>query len=394
MHGPLMAMGLTLESVVRKRWFALVLWLLSYVLRKRPGVWVFYPKHFRANKIQGNVLHLLQHIADAHPEIAVHIVNVSDADAQRHPAFASQMLGAVASWRAVWVLAQAEAIIIDSGVFQLGRLPFVQLWHGTGFKNVHYLDEHNGLVDRMKIRWMARKTLFAVASSYTDKLRKEQSMLARAARVTGSPRNDSLAQDQHAARQSIHRALGLHDNVQVFLYAPTFRDRSSFSGLSAKVMQRMQTHLREAGGVLLLKAHPKMRFPAIPVGCDCIHDISHTVADVQEALLAADVLISDYSGIVTDFAILNRPTIFFWPDYQQYCAQDRNFYYDLREVLPGPFISDEDGLLQAMRDTAWFGDPAYAARFRLYQRRFHAFADGESCQRVVSMLKRSLQCHR
>src|SRR5439155_26900103 len=81
---------------------------------------------------------------------------------------------------------------------------------------------------------------------------------------------------------------------------------------------------------------------------------------VEELCLAADVLVTDYSSIMFDYAVLDRPIVIHAPDWERYREQ-RGTYFDLLAEPPGTVATDDDGVLDALRSGAAFGDQARLA---------------------------------
>ena len=98
-------------------------------------------------------------------------------------------------------------------------------------------------------------------------------------------------------------------------------------------------------------------------------------------LLISDVLISDYSSIMIEFALLDKPIIFFTYDYDTYMSEDRGFYFDFKENVPGPVVYTTDELIAEIKNNDF--DKNKISEFRKTQ--FNA-TDGEASKRVVDFL--------
>jgi hypothetical protein len=88
-----------------------------------------------------------------------------------------------------------------------------------------------------------------------------------------------------------------------------------------------------------------------------------------EALLKAAVLISDYSGVLCDFLALDRPTIFFAFDLDDY-LRHRNLYVDYAEFAFGPRVDSVEALVQGIVSSAFLDQRAFAAKRSFWQREF------------------------
>ena len=98
---------------------------------------------------------------------------------------------------------------------------------------------------------------------------------------------------------------------------------------------------------------------------------------VEELCIAADVLVTDYSSIMFDFAVLDRPIFIHAPDWETY-RERRGTYFDLMTEAPGPVARTDAELLDALR-AGERGDAARAA----FRERFCSLEDGGAAERVV-----------
>ena len=149
----------------------------------------------------------------------------------------------------------------------------------------------------------------------------------------------------------------------------------------------MQQYLQQTNSIFVVKKHKYDRALHVPCIYDNIIDLTPEVGDVQELLAVADILISDYSGIVSDFVLTERPILFYVYDYDDYVKNCRTFTYDLKKLLPGPFIYNEDVLLQYICDIKWFDDKLYKNRYLKFKELFQKYDDDKSSFRVVALLE-------
>jgi CDP-glycerol glycerophosphotransferase (TagB/SpsB family) len=98
---------------------------------------------------------------------------------------------------------------------------------------------------------------------------------------------------------------------------------------------------------------------------------------VEELMLAADVLVTDYSSIMFDYAVLDRPIVIHAPDWEIYRTL-RGTYFDLMEEPPGPITRTEQEVVAALEN----GDPGASARAG-FRAKFCSLEDGCAAERVV-----------
>jgi CDP-glycerol glycerophosphotransferase len=112
-----------------------------------------------------------------------------------------------------------------------------------------------------------------------------------------------------------------------------------------------------------------------------VRDVS-SYPDGTELLLAADVLVTDYSSMMVDFANSGRPMLFFTYDLDYYQDEVRGFYLDFAETVPGPLLRTTDDVAEALRDLEGVCD-AYAGRYDHFRQTFCELDDGRAAARVV-----------
>jgi CDP-glycerol glycerophosphotransferase len=196
----------------------------------------------------------------------------------------------------------------------------------------------------------------------------------------GYPRNDVLVNATPDDVRRAREALDIAPGQVAVLYAPTHREfRSSY----APVLD--VAAVADALGpdhVLLVRAH---YFYRPDRALAALHDEGRIrdVAghpSVEELCLAADVLLTDYSSIMFDYAVLDRPIVIHAPDWEAYKTL-RGVYFDLMTEHPGVVTRTAPEVVDALRTTAWSQDAARArAAFRA---RFCALEDGRAAERVV-----------
>jgi CDP-glycerol glycerophosphotransferase len=145
--------------------------------------------------------------------------------------------------------------------------------------------------------------------------------------------------------------------------------------------------LREAVGedtVILYRKHHYIVDPAPATADGFVRDVSG-YPDGTELMLAADVLVTDYSSMTVDFANTGRPMLFFTYDLDAYQDEIRGFYLDFVETVPGPLLRTSAELGDALRDLDGV-QAAYAERYDAFRARFCELDDGRAAGRVVDRL--------
>lgn len=183
------------------------------------------------------------------------------------------------------------------------------------------------------------------------------------------------------ARQAAVRVVPQIAGKNVVLYAPTFRG----SATHAQAPDSLDIPLmREEIGdryVLLIKHHPFVKDrPQIPAGCE---EFAFDVSDdlpIDQLLCVADVCISDYSSLVFEYSLFERPMVFFAYDKSDY-DDWRGFYYDYDELTPGPVVATTEELVAYIQQVADDFDPSEVRAFR---DRFMSACDGHATDRIYA----------
>ncbi|GAA4917417.1 CDP-glycerol glycerophosphotransferase family protein [Streptomyces coeruleoprunus] len=194
----------------------------------------------------------------------------------------------------------------------------------------------------------------------------------------GYPRNDVLYRATAADVLAARAALGIAPGTRAVLYAPTHRDYDT-RWMPRLDLPRLARQLGD-DTVLLVRAHYlHTDRPTVP-DHPGILDVGR-YEPVEKLLLAADVLVTDYSSVMFDYANLDRPVVIHADDWETYTLT-RGVYFDLTAEPPGPVARDQAELADILGGGDWCGEAAAKLRhdFRL---RFCQYDDGRAAERVV-----------
>jgi CDP-glycerol glycerophosphotransferase len=201
----------------------------------------------------------------------------------------------------------------------------------------------------------------------------------------GTPRNDVFFTATAADVARARTDLGIAPGRIAVLYAPTKRDyrRGYVPRLD---VERLARRLGP-GHLLLVRLHPSYPEDVLLGHLDAegvVRDVSRHPS-VEELCLAADVLVTDYSSIMFDYACLDRPIVIHADDWEVY-RTSRGVYFDLLSgrsgETPGVVATTEDELVEAFASGAWDGPAADELR-AAFRARFCAFEDGRAAERLI-----------
>ena len=196
----------------------------------------------------------------------------------------------------------------------------------------------------------------------------------------GYPRNDRLVRATPEEIHQVRKELGIGPDERVVLYAPTHREH--LPGWRPPFDPDLLLDALGPSGRLLMRSHyfhDRERRPRGPAAGRLLDVSDHD--QVEDLYLAADVLITDYSSAMFDYAVLDRPIVVYAPDWEAYRAA-RGVYFDLMAEPPGAVARDFPALLELFRSDAVRSAAAEQARQR-FRDRFCALDDGHAAERVV-----------
>ena len=258
----------------------------------------------------------------------------------------------------------------------------VQLWHAEGvFKKFGFAIPQEKSVRESEKR-ANEKIDFVVCSSkavapyYAEAFGIDESRVL----PLGSPRADYFFTEgkKEEARKSLEGRYPVLKGKKVVLYAPTFRDtREENEAILGKLDPEGLCGLLGDGYALLVKLHPQIHTDIKENG---FFIDATDYEDVRELISACDILVTDYSSICMDFALLNKKTVFFAYDLEKYTA-DRDFYFDYLSYIPGKAVRTTKELAEEIKA------PFDEERNEKFVKFNFDFFDGESARRVVDRVE-------
>ncbi len=338
--------------------------------------------------IGGNLAYIRDELARRSPQVPVTVLASRPGRGLRARA-AALAQATIAGYH----LATARLFVVDDYFFPMYVIrprtgtQRAQVWHAAGaFKKFGYsvLDKSFGASEATlrRVRIHANYDLCLVSSAsvapfYAEAFRQP---LERFTSRLGIPRTDRFFDPGNGAlADTLRRRYGLTDGRRTILYAPTFRGDRIADARFAPVLDLAA--LREALGrdhVLLLRLHPFVRARvALPEELrGFVVDVSDH-PDINELMLVADLLVTDYSSAIYEFSLLRRPILFFAPDHEAY-ERERGFYFDYATGVPGPVLSTTAALADAIR-----AGKLDTGRVDAFARASFDVADGRSTERFV-----------
>lgn len=278
---------------------------------------------------------------------------------------------------------------------------YIQTWHGTPLKRLGYDLQNEGGNALNSLKDMRKK--------YKDDAERYKYMLSPSKFCTekfkscfnlkennpeceiieeGYPRNDFLSNYTKEDINRIKKILGINNiNKKIILYAPTWRDNQHTAGVGytykADVdFDLLQKELQD-DYIILFRAH---YFVANSFDFEkykgFIYDVSK-YESINDLYVVSDMLITDYSSVFFDYAILKRPMLFYMYDLEAYRDDIRGFYIDLNE-LPGEIVGTEKELINSIKNINL--STFYNEKYKAFNDKFNYLDDGKVSHRVIEKI--------
>lgn len=251
-------------------------------------------------------------------------------------------------------IATSKVVVLDSyciGISVLKQrtsLVVIQMWHALGsLKKFGYSivgeaeGRDQGLADAMA---MHKNYTYVISSSgvCAKHFGEAFGYGKDKVKVFSLPRVDKLTNEQ-IKEETVHRIYERYPELEgkkVIVYAPTFRKDRDIS----KEIDDLAREFDSEKYVFVLKKHPLMA-----VNCSSCNILEDKEFTTLEMIFAADYVICDYSAIVFESAILQKPMFFYIFDYESY-GVDRDFYIDYKGEMPGFMSAEPEKIAEAIAD--------------------------------------------
>lgn len=345
---------------------------------------VFF-ESFRGRSTACNPRALDRVIADERPN-TVRYWSVADGSVEVPIGAVRVIEGSRAWWRA---RASARVLVVNDWLRKRWRRRphqhVLQTWHGSTLKRLARDRPDAGLRTREAARREGKRwdALLAQNEFSASNLRTAYAFRGPVW-VDGYPRTDALARSFHHNRAAfaIYAKLGINPDQRVALWAPTWREDRETIVDHLDVDQLAS--LLGPEWTVLVRGHISTWLTGTDRSSSGVLDVT-TYPDVSDLLQVTDVLITDYSSVMFDWLVTDRPIVFCVPDLARYAQELRGFYADLLADAPGPIVRTTsevaDAVLNSQARAADFAD-THAA----WRERFAPKDDGRASERVLERI--------
>ena len=267
----------------------------------------------------------------------------------------------------------------------------LQCWHGTPLKKLGLdiaVENHpTSSLQAMHFayQWEGKRCdYFLSPSPYASQCFTTSFALKRSQILeVGYPRNDDLINHKHdkAYQNKIKETLGIDLHKKVILYAPTFRDDDFVAGKHVATNQldnvQFKSHFSE-DVQFLFRGH---YFSKVEQPKDGFFINVSDYPRINDLLLIADEVITDYSSLFFDYLILERPVYFYMYDKDKYLNHLRGTYLNVERDMPGLVVEQQHDLIQLLIDQQYS-----AVKSKQFNQTYNPHEQGQSAQCVIQTI--------
>lgn len=270
---------------------------------------------------------------------------------------------------------------------------YIQTWHGSlGIKKMEgdIENEHSWYRKLAKLDSQNIDIITANSRFLYDLYSRESCFWYKGKIIkTGNPRNDILFKkecDKQAIIDKVYSYLKIKKDEKIILYVPTFRDDGDIDCLnidSEKVRKIIENKF-DSDYKFVIRLHPSVPPKEKEKFAGMVNATSYP--DVQELLLASDIVISDYSSCMFDFMLTRHPVFIYASDIEKYNT-DRGFYYPL-ESTPFPIATNNEEMIENIKN---FDYDKYKQEVDKFLIDKGCVDDGHASERVVEIIKEFIE---
>lgn len=326
-------------------------------------------------------------------ELKVHYLGLRDVSNEQYYENAKEYLRDAATAKAVFVCSADDLM----GYLTLRKeTTYIQLWHGCGvFKKVGLstIDKKFGksAASHKEYPINTNYSYVTIASPELSWIFEESMNIKKESGIikpVGVSRTDIFFDPSYIKNcyEKLYKKIPESKNKKVLLYAPTFRGRIATASAPDKLdIEKFAEDLGDEY-ILICKHHQLVKqTPTIPekykntFAFDLSNDPDMNINDL---MIVSDICISDYSSVVFEYSLMERPMIFFVYDLEEY-IDERGLYYNLDEITPGPLFKTNDEIIDYIQHIEENFDKQVVIDFK---NRFMCCCDGHSSERIASLI--------
>lgn len=265
---------------------------------------------------------------------------------------------------------------------------YIQTWHGgLGVKKVE--KDAENILDSKYIQMAKKDSQFTdiiISASKWNTSKYVESFWYRGEVLEcGAPKSDIFFRSSNRFKQNVCDFFRVEKTVNFILYAPTFRDDGSTDCYDIPARQILLAAEKKWGGKwkLIIRLHPNVNCKACTIRFDKDILNGNSYLDINEMILASELLITDYSSCMFDAMDCHKKVLIYATDIYKY-RKGRGFYFQMEE-LPFEIVETGEELIKVINQ---FDNEAYRNNVLAFKDKMGIFNDGHASERVVEHIKK------
>lgn len=276
----------------------------------------------------------------------------------------------------IYVINTSKVVLITDNNYVISNfkrpgVKVIQVWHAAGA-----IKKFGNAIKR---EYPIKNYDYVIANSdyWNEPYQEAFNVSSQSIITTGMPRIDHLVDANYLSqtKNKLYAKYPILKDKKIILYAPTFRG-NIYQGFRA-VNFDAPAILDALGDeyIMLYKFHPLLLNATLPADSRIIN-MNHE--DTHDLFTISDILISDFSSIIFDYSLLNKPMCFFVPDLDEY-LESLGCFVDYRKVMPGAICSNEKEVVAALQSDLKYDIKKFSELFFKYH-------DGNNTKRIAAFI--------
>lgn len=258
----------------------------------------------------------------------------------------------------------------------------IQTMHGTPLKTVGLDVKEEFRTDEERVDYVKknRRWNYLVAQGrFTEEKAGDWYGFNKEVLCTGYPRTDELYNISEEERKELKNKLGLPVDKKIIMYAPTFRKMGTYE--MPVNLDLMKENLSDEFIFLIRLHHFASKAYNVPVDGTFIFD-GGKYDSITDLYKITDILITDYSSVMFDFALTGKPMVFYTYDLEEYVGRTRGVYFDITKEAPGPLVKTNEELLEALKS----GGKGNESRVQLFRDKYLTYECANSSEKIFNQV--------
>lgn len=347
----------------------------------------------RDNKFNGNPRALYEYVSSHYSKYR-HVIVVKNV-IRDYPEFGNNTQVISFGTKEYWYyLARGHYFVNDVNFTEKERVKRpeqieIQTMHGTPLKTMGFdvLDEWQDSTYNTYLKRFRSYDYLVATSDWAGNYAKKAFKIDPIVLKTGYPRNDYFFNEQaNEDGQQLRLDMGFSPETKVLLYAPTWREKDlgHTTSLNRLVNVEALYNSLPENTVVLIKGHNFQPLAEIPKQYRNKIILAPATVTIEKLYMVADAVITDYSSVMFDFALLNKPMIFWAFDYEEYMT-NRGMNFDLMKDAPGPVVQKQEELEKWILNVDMIQD-TFAKRIENFRNKFNQYENGHASEKIATQV--------